>query len=103
MIHLTVPAPTGTPHRLLDLVNQHDRAHAQGGTRSHQQPWAGQDRTCGPAGRTGRVGQDEWPCWALTQTVLMGSGSRSAGRGGLCALARTRFAELVPSQSLLSR
>lgn len=93
VIHLTVPAPTRTPQRLLDLVNQHDHAHAQGGTCSHQQPWAGQDRTCGTASRL----------WAPARTALMGSRSSSAGRDGLCVLASSHFAELVASQSLLSR
>lgn len=100
MIHLTVPAPTRTPQRLLDLVNQHDRAHTHRVEHAHTSSlgqgrmWdPGQGRTCGPASRL----------WEPARTALMGSGSRSAGRDGHCALARTHLAELVASQSLLSR
>lgn len=50
MIHLTVSAPTRTPQRLLDLVNQHDCVLTHGGTRSHAAPSGRVERVTLPAG-----------------------------------------------------
>lgn len=70
MIHLTVSAPMRTPQRLLDLVNQRDRAVE----RAHTQPLSG------------RMGQNTCPYPQAAGTSLdMANMSRSRERDGHCA------------------